>query len=621
MKRVLALSSICWLTGCANVPFASVPPADLKIRPDTSHTALAQMVRLAQSQQQASMAAIEKLSQTSTADDEETVESTESTESIETEFLEPPETTATEETAATVKTTEHTPQKLSLALETMRPPVGESSVSGVYDLNDGVEAFAVRNALIKNAQKTLDLQYYSLKSGLSTRLLIRELALAADRGVQIRILLDDMETLGNDQEMSLLAAHPNIELRVFNPIKRWRGTRLSRSLMFLGHLKTMHRRMHNKIWIADGALGIAGGRNLGDRYFNASEHDNFSDLDVLLAGEVLTPLKQAFEDYWQSDNAISMDVFQKGPTDLSRKALRSLILKTNKLTSSERVLHHPYLTALKKAEHHILPDVLPNMFWGDVQLTVDSPEKINHSPISAQPDLPTEQHIDPQTPVFNDMVRAIYDTHSELILVNPYFAPGDEFIDLMLDLVKRGRRVTLITNSLESNDVPLVNGPYDAYRLRLLKGGVQIYELRAKPDAERIPQWRHSIFTWKGSRASLHSKAAIIDGRVSFIGSMNLDPRAIVWNTELGLTIRQAEFSESLRNQLLTATDPRYSYHVQIDANDKITWLSTGSNHERSDTPLTKTMPIATQLKTTEPGNLWRRLQKWVGKLIPERYL
>ena len=615
MKRVFVLSSICVLTGCANVPFGSLPPADLKIRPDTSKTPLAKMVRLAQSHHQNAMTEIEKLSNITTADDEETVES------IDGEFQQSTEAKEPEETQNTVKNTEQTPTKLNLALDTMRPPVGDPTASGVYDLNDGVEAFAVRNALIKNAQKTLDLQYYSLKSGLSTRLLIRELVLAADRGVQIRILLDDMETLGNDQEMSRLAAHPNIELRVFNPIKRWRGTRLSRTLMFLGHLKTMHRRMHNKIWIADGVLGIAGGRNLGDRYFNASEHDNFSDLDVLLAGQVLTPLNRAFEDYWQSDNAISMDVFQKGPADLSRKALRSLILKTNKLTSSERVLHHPYLTALKKAENHILPDVLPNMFWGDVQLTVDSPEKINHSPVSAQPDLPTEQHTDPQTPVFNDMVRAIADAHSELILVNPYFAPGDEFIDLMLDLVKRGRRVTLITNSLESNDVPLVNGPYDAYRLRLLKGGVQIYELRAIPDADKIPQWRHSIFTWKGSRASLHTKAAIIDGRISFVGSMNLDPRAIIWNTELGLTIRQAEFSESLRQQLLTATDPRYSYHVQIDANDKLTWLSTGSARERSEALPAKTVPIATQLKTKEPGSLWRRLQKWVGKLMPERYL
>ncbi|GHA74546.1 phospholipase D family protein [Formosimonas limnophila] len=605
MKRwcVALLSGL--LAACANVPLTSISTAEKSPEIDTTDTALAVMTRLAQQRGKASMPQIEKLSKETTPICEDEVEST---------AYKRTDDASTQSTPNPVKKT--TPSKYDLVTATanLSDEQDDASASGVYPLVDGVEAFAVRNALIKNAQKTLDLQYYSLQRGLSTRILIRELVFAANRGVRIRILLDDMETLGRDQEMSLLNAHANIEVRVFNPIRRWRGTRITRALMFVGHLPTMHRRMHNKLWLADGVLGITGGRNLGDRYFNASEHDNFSDLDVLLSGQVIEPMKQMFNDYWQSSNTLPISQFAKGPTELSQNALKNLILKTNKLTKKERVQHHPYLTALIQAESHILPDVLPNMLWGQVEFVSDADDKINHKPISTQLALPNQTSSHTDTPVFNALVNEITRTQKELILVSPYFVPGTEFTNLLIDLVKQGRQVTVITNSLESTDVPLVNGSYEPYRQRLLEGGINLYELRGFPNAGKSPQWRHPIFSWKGSRAALHSKAAIIDGQVSFVTSMNIDPRSVIWNTELGLTIRQSQFAQRLRKDLLTATDPRYSYHVKLNKNGKPEWQSSSLEAGSEN--------LRTHIRTRESGNLWRCLQKWIGRhIVPERYL
>lgn len=605
MKKWCVTLLCCVLTACANVPLTSIPATASSPEIDTRDTALAVMARLAQQRGKASMPQIEKLSKETTPIGEDEVESTEYNRT---------DDASTQSTPNPVKKTAPLKFDLVAAAAGLSDETKGIPVSGVYPLVDGVEAFAVRNALIKNAQKTLDLQYYSLQRGLSTRIMIRELVYAANRGVRIRILLDDMEALGRDQEMSLLNAHANIEVRVFNPVRRWRGTRVTRALMFVGHLPTMHRRMHNKLWLADGVLGITGGRNLGDRYFNASEHDNFSDMDVLVGGQVIDPMKQMFNSYWQSSNTLPISQFDKGPTELSQNALKNLILKTNKLTKKERVQHHPYLTALIQAETHILPDVLPNMIWGRVDFVSDADSKINHTPSNTHLALTKDESKPTETPVFDALVNAVARTQKELILVNPYFIPGPEFSDLLINLVKQGRKVTVITNSLESNDVPLVNGPYESYRQRLLEGGVNLYELRGFPEADKSPQWRHPIFSWKGSRAALHTKAAIIDEQVSFVTSMNLDPRSVIWNTELGLTIHEPKFAQRLRQNLLTATDPRYSYHVQLNKNGKPTWQSGSLDAEDEKSGI--------QIQTREPGNVWRRLQKWLGKhIVPERYL
>lgn len=498
-----------------------------------------------------------------------------------------------------LETMKKTPISLTEALEKTSAPV-DANASGIYPLTDGVEAFAVRNALIKNAQHSLDLQYYSLQRGLSSRLLIREMVRAADRGVRVRILVDDMDMLGRDHEMTVLSAHPNIEVRLFNPIRRFRSTMVSRVIMFAVNLPTQHRRMHNKLWLADGVLGIAGGRNIGDRYFNAGDQDNFSDLDVLLSGKVVEEMGASFDAYWNSKQAFPVEVFEKHPEG-DDAAIQRMIFKTNALTRKERVARHPYLAALAEAENRVLPTVLPELTWGKVDFFADAPEKV----VQPAPHLGVTVEGSASVP-FNALIPHIKSAQKEVFIVSPYFIPGDGLIEVLADLVKKGVRVVLLSNSLQSNDVPLVNGPYGRYRLPLLKAGVELYELRGYPGGDKVPQWRLPIFSWRGSRAALHTKAVVIDGETSFVGSMNIDPRSIVWNTEVGIMTQQKDFADKIRSVFLGAIDRRYSYHVTLDGDGKPNW----SPQIEGNPPIKR-----------EPGNFWRRLQRNIGVSAVETFL
>ncbi|TDR32969.1 phospholipase D-like domain-containing protein [Hydromonas duriensis] len=515
-------------------------------------------------------------------------------------------------------------QSLSMRLEQAVPQV-EANASGIYPLADGVQAFAVRNALIKNVTHTLDLQYYSLHTGLSSRLLIRELVKAADRGVRIRILIDDMDTLGRDKEMTVLAAHDNIEVRIFNPIRRFRGTVLSRNLMLVANLSTQHRRMHNKVWLADGVLGITGGRNIGDRYFNANESDNFSDLDVLLSGAVVGQMQRSFDEFWNSNNAIPVELFEKAPQVSTKEDIQKMIFKTNALTRKERVARHPYLSALNEAENHVLPDILPKLLWGGIDFYSDAPTKVTTPPAQKDVRIPNEADVQSSgSAMFDALVSKIQQAKREVIIASPYFLPGDDFIQLLQGLVKKGVAVTLLSNSLESNDVPLVNGPYSRYRKPLLEAGVKIYELKGFPNVGATPQWRHPIFSWKGSRTALHSKAAVIDGEVSYVGSMNLDPRSVVWNTEAGILSRQPDFAKNVRNALLNAMSLDYSYAVILNHKGQLEWR-TNENSGGAQSPVEMIQPEPAmnggRVILRERGNFWRRLQRNIGACLPENFL
>lgn len=507
---------------------------------------------------------------------------------------------------------------LSATIKSFQTPSADVNASGIYALADGVEAFAARNALIKNAERSLDLQYYSLHKGLSSRLLIRELVRAADRGVKIRILIDDTDTLGRDKEMILLSAHENIKVKIFNPIRRFRGTMLSRALMFATHIKSMQRRMHNKVWLADGVLAVVGGRNIGDKYFNANAEDNFSDLDALLGGEVVGRIQTSFDEYWHSPNAVAVETFVQEPLTESAHEIQQMIIKTNALTRKERVAHHPYLTALNEAENHILPNLMPKMSWGQIDFYSDSPNKVTtplaHDRITVAS---SGEKMNSGSSVLDALMPYIINAQHEVIIVNPYFLPGEEMAQVLSDLVKRGVAVTLLTNSLEANDVPLVNGPYSRYRLKLLKAGVKVFELRGFPEVGKTAQWRLPIFSWQGSRAALHSKAVVVDGKTSFIGSMNLDPRSILWNTEVGVIAQQPIFAKHLREVLLGATALRYSYAVELDSSRRLVWRTTAENLNQS----ADEADVGSSVLTRERGNFLRRLQKSLGASIPERYL
>ncbi len=490
--------------------------------------------------------------------------------------------------------------------------------SAVYPLANGVEAFAARSALIKNAQYSLDLQYYNMEKGLSTRLLLREIVAAAERGVRVRVLLDDREQLGRDKEMLILNAHPNIEVRMFNPIKKFRANLVTRWAVFLSNLSTLRRRMHIKMWLADGVLGITGGRNLSDRYFNAGEADNFSDMDVLLAGHTVGDMQKGFDTYWNSAQVMAVDDFDAQYADLRREQIAKMLLSTNRLTRQERVQRHPYLQALKTAEDTMLSDVMGKMSWGAVTFLMDPPDKITRPPEPPTISLPVEGVARRDTPVFDRLIQAMSQAKREVLVVSPYFLPGDDLLNFLIQLRQRGVNVTVLSNSLESNDVPVIHGHYDYYRDQLLSAGVAIYELRGYPDVPREPQWRHPIFSIRGSRTALHSKVVVIDGDVSFVGSMNLDHCSVTGNVEVGALIEQPVFSEQLRQLILTQLNSRYSYQLRQDEQGKTYWFLGVDN--AMDEAGGTAEPNGTKIMR-EPGNFWRKLQKGVGAWLPEHYM
>lgn len=493
-----------------------------------------------------------------------------------------------------------------------------SSDSAVYPLVNGVEAFAARSALIKNAKYSLDLQYYNLDSGLSTRLLLREIAMAAERGVRVRILLDDREQLGRDKDMLILNAHPNIEVRLFNPIKRFRANLVTRWAVFLSNLSTLRRRMHIKMWLADGALGITGGRNLSDRYFNAGEEDNFSDMDVLLAGHVVRDMQYGFDAYWNSDQVMAVDDFDAKYLNWRREQIAQMLLSINRLTRRERVQRHPYLQVLKQTEDTMLNDVVAKMIWGPVAFLMDPPDKVTRPPEPPMIGLAKDGVIRRDTPVFDRLIEAMARAQKEVLVVSPYFLPGDELSDFLIQLHQRGVRVVLLSNSLQSNDVPVIHGHYDRYRDRLLSAGIEVYELRGYPDVAPEPQWRHPIFSIRGSRTALHSKVVVIDGQESFVGSMNLDHCSVTGNTEVGVLIGQEAFSAQLRQLILNQLSPRFSFQLRQDAQGKTYWFL--PTDPSTDDAATIAEPGGTKI-TREPGSFWRKLQKRIGSLLPEHYM
>ena len=509
------------------------------------------------------------------------------------------------------------PTERANVMDSVRSNIPSVEDSAVYPLANGVEAFAARSALIKNAQYSLDLQYYNMEKGLSTRLLLREIVAAAERGVRVRVLLDDREQLGRDKEMLILNAHPNIEVRVFNPIKKFRANLVTRWAVFLSNLSTLRRRMHIKMWLADGVLGITGGRNLSDRYFNAGEEDNFSDMDVLLAGRAVTDMQHGFDAYWNSAQVMAVDDFDGQYQSWRRDQIAKMLLSTSRLTRKERVQRHPYLQVLKQTEDTMLSDVVAKMTWGKVAFLMDPPDKITRAPEPPTISL-SKEGVRRDTPVFDRLIEAMGRAKNEVLVVSPYFLPGDELTDFLIQLRERGVRVVLLSNSLQSNDVPVIHGHYDYYRDRLLAGGVEVYELRGYPDVAPEPQWRHPIFSIRGSRTALHSKVVVIDGQESFVGSMNLDHCSVTGNTEAGVLIEQQSFSQQLRQLVLNQLNPRFSFQLRQDAQGKTYWFL-GSDSATDEAGGTSA-PSGTKI-TREPGSFWRKLQKQVGAWLPEHYM
>ncbi|MFJ2995359.1 phospholipase D family protein [Pandoraea sp. NPDC087047] len=446
--------------------------------------------------------------------------------------------------------TTHTPAATPGALAAALAPAISThpGQSGFQLLATGSSAFTTRLALVQAAQHSLDVQYYSAGEDITGRLLLQSLIDAANRGVRIRMLVDDINRRHTDPVFAALDQHPNIEIRVFNPFDTRDTTILERAGNLLSQFDQLNRRMHNKALVADNQLAIVGGRNLGDEYFDANPDLSFRDFDLLCAGPVVDAISRSFDHFWTSPQSYPLKQVQskidRQTLDDTREALAQHWRDAESVPAGREALHQPPLAAS-------LRDGTVPLFWAPAELAADSPDKL---------DVPAAET---QSAPADKLRQLAAHAQREVLIISPYFVPLDGGVRFLSALAARGVKVRVLTNSLAATDVVPVHAGYARYRPALLQAGIELYEF--KPIRTNDGESTSRRVTFGGSsRASLHGKAYIIDRRDVVLGSFNLDPRSVRLNTELALVIHSPEFAERMAGIFDRATSPRTSFHVEL---------------------------------------------------------
>ncbi len=443
-----------------------------------------------------------------------------------------------------------TPQNTELARVVQRSEDGTSkNLSGIRLLASGEEALDSLIALADHAQRTLDIQYYIIHQDESARILLEHVREAADRGVRVRVLVDDLNTAGEDRRFLHLGHHANIEVRVFNPFPGGRSATWSRILTSISDIPRINHRMHNKLTVADNALAITGGRNIGDQYFTRDKTANFIDLDVVVAGSIVPQLSASFDAFWNSRYAYPLST-------LAESVDSEVPLPVDE---SDFPTQAQFLARELDAGHL-------DLAWVPATVLADRPAKIA-----------SETQPDQTVSVADDIATLMRSATEEVIVISPYFVPGKDGMALIRELVGRGVHIRILTNSLASTDSPLVDTGYRRYRLPLLKLGVELSEVRPK-----LGMRRARFHPFRSSTASLHAKALVIDQKTVFIGSMNMDARSARTNSELGLVIRSADIAHQVTS-LLDDISADGSYRLALeDHSNRIVWYSGEPGAERS---------------------------------------
>ena len=441
------------------------------------------------------------------------------------------------------------------------------SLSGFRLLGSSEAAYGSRMALIDAATKTLDLQYYTIHYDSSTEALMERLREAARRGVRVRLLLDDFNAVGKNVAVLRLDLEPGIEVRMFNPVSGPRSSQAGRILGSLFDFKRIQQRMHNKILVADNTLAVAGGRNLGDAYFGQSDTSNFLDLDLLVAGPMVTELSHSFDAYWNDIRAYpvrnvlsgnDLKAFYADPAPAppaassagtqTRVASAPVDAADTTPAAPAVVEGHPVPGATAMARE-IQSGTLA-LAWAPSALLVDKPTKI-------APENPLDES-DRDDNVVDGVLNIVTRAQKEVLIISPYFVPGPRMMEVFTTLRQRGVRVRVLTNSLASNDAPLAHVGYARYRQPLLEAGVELFEMRAEGKTQQ-----RFFGSTPDSRASLHTKALVIDSRLLVVGSMNLDLRSQLQNTELGMVIRSRKLSAAMEAAIDQSLDDSYELSLQ----------------------------------------------------------
>ena len=417
-------------------------------------------------------------------------------------------------------------------------------LSGFRLLTLNTNALLSRIALADHAQHSIDLQYYIFDNDETGRLVALHLLQAADRGVRVRLLLDDINVHNEVDMLDALDAHPNIEIRLFNPFSTHNPSFLSKTMQFMFDAHRLNRRMHNKSFIVDGNVAVVGGRNIGNGYFDAGDNTNFRDLDLIAIGPVVKEASRTFDEYWNCDAAYPLKAFQGNHADHYDLAKLRTDLARDARTFAQSDYAQSTLDELPNGPSADHPGA---WFWGTAVLVADQPEKIE------------TDHDEPALRI-GPQIRTLSDgAQQQLLLISPYFIPGDKGVDYLGSLVARGVTVKVLTNSLASTDEPAVHAGYSHYRAPLLHKGVSIYELRPAPGAPQKVTGRGT-----SSGVSLHAKAIVVDQEQVFIGSMNMDQRSKLLNTEMGIIVNSPKLAQAVEQFFDSAVLPANAYHVVL---------------------------------------------------------
>ena len=454
-------------------------------------------------------------------------------------------------------------------------------LSGFYPLQSGMDSLGARLRLAERAEKTIDLQYFLMKQDTAGLVMMNALLKAADRGVRVRFLLDDIFTTAPDRGLLLMNQHPNIEVRLFNPISR-RG--LSSGLNFVADFRQANRRMHNKSFTVDNQISVTGGRNIADEYFELKTDSVFVDYDVIAAGPIAAEISRSFNEYWNHSRAVPIDRIAENEADEDLETVRA-----NIAAKFDGIYDTVYAQAL---ESQLLQDLIADrreFYPAEAHVLSDSPDKLINE-ISEE-----------QMHLARNLAEVLNNAEEEIIMITPYYVPGDDGVEFVRKLVDKGVRVVILTNSLASNNHVPVHGGYSRYRKDVIKAGVELYEARAPAARElRNSDDGPEVLT-------LHVKMFIIDRRYLFVGSLNLDPRSIEINAEMGLLIDSAkmiaEHHSHMEDRIAALT-----YRVLLNEDGDLEW------HGRVDGE--------DMVLTREPDtSAWLRLKAWFMKIAPESQL
>jgi putative cardiolipin synthase len=453
-------------------------------------------------------------------------------------------------------------------------------LSGFLPLKQGMDALGMRLRLAEKAEKSIDLQYFLMKNDTAGAVMANALLKAADRGVRVRFLLDDVFTTVPDDSFLLINQHPNIEIRIFNPVSR-KGIS---AFNYVWHFDQANRRMHNKSFTVDNAVSIVGGRNIADEYFELKTDSVFVDFDVLAVGPIAAEISNSFDEYWNHSRAVPIEQFIDDAQKIDLDTVREDIAEE---------LDEIYDTVYEKAlSSQLFQDIVAQkqtLFAGQARVLSDNPDKLVNKIDESQMQLAKE---------LSGVVRG---AETEVIFISPYYVPGERGVQLVRDLVEKGVQVIILTNSLASNNHVPVHSAYAGYRKDVIRAGAELYEARA--NAARIVSGSEE----GPDTLTLHTKVFLIDRRQLFVGSLNLDPRSIEINAEMGVLIDSPKMVEFLmkgsEERLVTL-----AYRVIENENGKLEWHTVIDGKE--------------VVETKEPlTSGWLRFKAWFLKIAPESQL